>query len=124
MSDGIAKVIVIGNPVDGIRLYGPYADAQGEDFEDNEVFGDQEWWIADLLMPPTPDGRWWSDLIQFARLIAEADVSGLFTNPDVNDVGQSATDVLAEAMDVTPEMLTELIGRATDLFDRTKELLP
>lgn len=42
------KIVIAGNPVDGLQFFGPF-----EDNESAQVFADSlttnEWWVADLL---------------------------------------------------------------------------
>ena len=40
-------VIVIGNPFDGLRIYGPYNTIEEAEIE-AESFSDTDWWIVPL----------------------------------------------------------------------------
>lgn len=46
----MAKLLVIGNPVDGFTFQGPYDEAE-DALQDAELFEDREWWVADLVTP-------------------------------------------------------------------------
>jgi hypothetical protein len=45
----VSYIIVSGNPVDGLRFTGPYAD-HDEALEAAAV-SEQEWWVAELHAP-------------------------------------------------------------------------
>ena len=55
---------------------------------------------------------WNNDKLQFARLIAECMANGVFTNEIVRK--------LCDEMDLTPDQLFELVGRAQDHWDNNK----
>lgn len=64
------------------------------------------------VVTPCPNTNWNNNAIQFARLIAESEAIGLFST-------HQSHELLAN-MDITIELLAELIDRATDVWDRIK----
>lgn len=56
--------------------------------------------------------NWENDLVQFARLIAEAQVAGAFHEAAMMD--------LQDAMDLDEAGVNEIIDRACDRFDKIK----
>jgi hypothetical protein len=45
------KIIVTGNPIDGLSFIGPFHDALDVDEVERHVSSSAEWWIADLTEP-------------------------------------------------------------------------
>lgn len=41
-------LIVAGNPVDGLKFYGPFLDAQTAHEAAGELRGEDYWWVAEL----------------------------------------------------------------------------
>lgn len=58
------------------------------------------------------DAAWKNDEIQFARLIAELEAAGAFT--------QEVMEFLEESTDLTYEQISELVDRAQASWERTK----
>lgn len=48
------KILIVGNPVDGITVYGPYPYVSVALLE-AERFSDTDWWITNLHEPETDD---------------------------------------------------------------------
>lgn len=46
------KVIVLGNPIDGIRLIGPFDTSDDANVVAEQHFPNDTWWIADLEREP------------------------------------------------------------------------
>ena len=66
-----------------------------------------------LIISKNPEVNWENNYIQFPRLISELDIAGAFTP-------QVTTD-LCDSMSLNKEEICELIGRATETFDKIKE---
>ena len=86
----------------------------------SESARDQGWFFDkehDMPEPhgPTPKNLWADDKVQFARVIAEAEAAGAFTN----DIKQAMSD----SMDLTKHEIDELIDRAQTYFDELKAKL-
>lgn len=48
-------VLCVGNPFDGIRIYGPFATGEeANEFADEQKLGD--WWAVPLLSPSELEG--------------------------------------------------------------------
>ena len=59
-----------------------------------------------------PNKNWKNNAIQFARLIAELDSAGGFTEED--------SEYLCESMDVTMDELDDIVSRAQEEWDKIK----
>jgi hypothetical protein len=66
-----------------------------------------------IKVSKNPNKNWRNNLIQFARLIAEAEGAGCGIVP---------TKELCETMDLTPEQINEIVDRAQDTWHQIKEL--
>ena len=43
-------VLIVGNPVDGLRFVGPFDNgSDAVDFAGNHVASEEDWWISDLI---------------------------------------------------------------------------
>ena len=63
MSNLKLKVLVIGNPFDGMTVYGPIADPDridGDDIQD-------DWWIVDLEPAPDNTGLYHPDVVELMK---------------------------------------------------------
>ncbi len=48
------KMIITGDPIDGFRYFGPFADGNSAcDWADSNV-SEMNWWIAELNVPTAP----------------------------------------------------------------------
>ena len=54
----IMSVVVVGNPVDGITIHGPFDDPNtANEWADIHCRGD-EWWVVSLVKPK-PEKKWY-----------------------------------------------------------------
>lgn len=58
MSDPVQSVVIVGNVIDGLTFYGPFADVQeandwavDESANSHGVIGDEDWVVAVLNLP-------------------------------------------------------------------------
>lgn len=99
---------ITGNVVDGLNFVGPF---DTPDYGAMEYCNDE--WVASLLVPAAPNGGLWENpLLQFARLIAEIEAAGGFTEALYQD--------LQTSMDLPADRIDELIDRAQEIFEENK----
>lgn len=41
-------IVLVGNPVDGLRIFGPFTPDEANTFADEELNGGDEWWMHEL----------------------------------------------------------------------------
>jgi hypothetical protein len=104
-TEPLAYVRLEGNPDEGLRVVGPYHTFDDAAFTHNCPTGS---WVTPLL---TPDTRWASDLVQFARLIDEI-IGAVETFP---------MDKVLESMGLDEDQLQELFDRAQETWELSKK---
>lgn len=45
-------VLVVGNPIDGVTLTGPFDDAEAASWWAEHNFPNDTWWVASMACPP------------------------------------------------------------------------
>ncbi len=71
------------------------------------------------LVRRDPNANWDNDAIQFARLIAEMEAVGFFSDVTPGSDGEA----LLKSMDLEPLDLGQIVGRAQAVWDRVKSQL-
>lgn len=49
------KILITGNPVDGLEFFGPFDEAE-EATEFAEINAEADWWVAEVRSPADPEG--------------------------------------------------------------------
>lgn len=110
--------LMVGNPVDGYRLFGPF-----DSLEDAEAYAGEfkeSWYISGIELPQSWVGGsnnevvWHNNYIQFARLIEEVNAAGGFRD-------QKVMNAVMRSMDTGPLEIIEIINRASNAWELIKE---